>query len=79
MGATPLGVYDLAGNVSEWTGTVDVKTGKTVVKGGSYYNAIDDMYSSDRRINNKDEISSFIGFRCAMSIGSNTKNQSRVN
>jgi formylglycine-generating enzyme required for sulfatase activity len=33
------GVYDMAGNVSEWTETIDTKSGMPVVRGGNFGNS----------------------------------------
>lgn len=66
-GATPEGVFDLAGNVKEWTATLDAKKGKAVVKGGSFENASDDMQPADQRTADIWARQRSIGFRCACS------------
>jgi formylglycine-generating enzyme required for sulfatase activity/parvulin-like peptidyl-prolyl isomerase len=64
-GATPEGVYNLGGNVKEWTQTVNWKNRTAITKGGSFKNAFDDMLSADQRASKLDTIDNTIGFRCA--------------
>jgi formylglycine-generating enzyme required for sulfatase activity len=64
-GATPDGIYDLGGNVKEWTATVDWKKKVAIIKGGSFENAFDDMQGADQRISNIVNVNYSLGFRCA--------------
>lgn len=63
-GATPEGLLDMGGNIREWTATV---TGdRADVKGGGFFNAIDDMIAADVRRNLSEVRDPTIGFRCAL-------------
>jgi hypothetical protein len=61
------GVYDMAGNVSEWTETIDEKSGLPVVRGGNFGNSSAEI---TRRVLNQPFItqSDRIGFRTAGSL-----------
>lgn len=72
-GASPYGVLDLAGNVSEWTddalelppelgGSV---AGYRVIRGGSYAQPITSLRVTARSWATTDQVSSDVGFRCA--------------
>ncbi|GAB1402106.1 hypothetical protein MASR1M68_10170 [Elusimicrobiota bacterium] len=63
-GKTPDGIYDMAGNVREWTSSVESGTDNVVVKGGSFANAYDDLWCADYRANKKNTIANNLGFRC---------------
>ncbi|MBN1871065.1 MAG: SUMF1/EgtB/PvdO family nonheme iron enzyme [Candidatus Omnitrophica bacterium] len=67
-GSTPDGVYDLGGNVKEWTHSPYFKHNKAVSKGGSYENSFDDMMAGDRRVYDADTLDKTIGFRCACDV-----------
>lgn len=67
-GQTPHGVFDMAGNVREWTNSVESGTDKAVVKGGSFSNAYDDLWCADYRINDKNTIEPNLGFRCVKDL-----------
>jgi sulfatase-modifying factor enzyme 1/uncharacterized protein DUF4388 len=56
------GVYDMAGNVSEWTGTIDPKSGQPVIRGGNFGNPSAEI---TRRVLNQPSTtqSDRIGFR----------------
>ena len=61
------GVYDMAGNVSEWTETIDEKSGLPVVRGGNFGNSSAEI---TRRVLNQPFTtqSDRIGFRTAGSL-----------
>src|SRR5271157_593213 len=56
------GVYDMGGNVSEWTETIDSKTGQPVIRGGNFGNSSAEI---TRRVVNQPSTteSDRIGFR----------------
>jgi formylglycine-generating enzyme required for sulfatase activity len=60
------GVYDMAGNVSEWTETIDSKSGQPVIRGGNFGNSSAEI---TRRVVNQFPTtqSDRIGFRTARS------------
>ena len=60
------GVYDMAGNVSEWTETIDSKSGQPVIRGGNFGNRSAEV---TRRVVNQAPTtqSDRIGFRTAKS------------
>jgi len=64
-GATPEGVYNLGGNVKEWTANVNTEKETAITKGGSFENAFDDMSPADQRPYKLDTIDYTLGFRCA--------------
>ncbi|MCD4748903.1 MAG: SUMF1/EgtB/PvdO family nonheme iron enzyme [Thermoanaerobaculales bacterium] len=61
-GATPEGLLDMGGNIREWTATTD--DDRSDVKGGGFYNAIDDLIAADVRRNLIETRNPTIGFRC---------------
>lgn len=72
-GASPYNVFDMAGNVSEWTDSTD-PTGKIrIVRGGSCH-SVDEMGQPDVKITKRftdlspDLRSEYIGFRTASSV-----------
>jgi hypothetical protein len=60
---SPYGVLDMAGNVSEWTGSVD-QSGNPVIRGGNFGNWSEDI---TRRVTNRRSLtlSDRVGFRTA--------------
>jgi len=64
-GVTPEGVYNMGGNVKEWTDTLAPGDEKAAAKGGSFNNSFDDMMAADQRMTNKLIRTKTIGFRCA--------------
>ncbi len=69
QGATPEGVYDLAGNVWEWTSTSEGD--KIVLKGGSWSEANPaNLRAAARRIENPGTTHSEDGFRCVRDLQS---------
>ncbi len=65
-GATSDGVFDLGGNLREWTATIEGD--RAHVKGGGYENAIDDLIAADVRLNFLDTRDPTMGFRCAADV-----------
>jgi formylglycine-generating enzyme required for sulfatase activity len=63
-GRTPEGIWDLGGNVREWTATLD-EQGFYLMPGGSWFNAADDVWASDRRAAPPLNHLWAYGFRCA--------------
>ena len=65
-GISPVGCYDLAGNVWEWISNwYDDEMTKRVLRGGSWGSDRDDARCADRDRNNPDRRLNYIGFRCA--------------
>lgn len=63
-GASPYGIQDLAGNVSEWTSS-DYDSSAMVVRGGSWFSASVGLRSANRTGLNPTERYADLGFRCA--------------
>lgn len=64
--ATPTGIVDLAGSVSEWTSTASPEGGRQQVKGGSWRSLRASAYRAAQAIQTEpDYSSSDLGFRCA--------------
>jgi len=70
-GATPSGIFDMSGNVAEWTSstpdpTADEETARLtyrVVRGGSYYDGPSLMTTTARTVANGSSRYDFVGFR----------------
>jgi len=82
-GASPYGALDMAGNVDEWVSDwydedyyteseIDNPTGPLggdyrVVRGGSWFYESFRCQTTDRRLSGQSNVTSYIGFRCAVS------------
>ena len=60
------GLYDMAGNVWEWTATDD--GGQKVMRGGSWYNGAHNQRHANRITNPPDRRNADMGFRCASDV-----------
>ncbi|MCS7313640.1 MAG: formylglycine-generating enzyme family protein, partial [Acidobacteria bacterium] len=65
-GRSPFGIWDLCGNVWEWTATV-TSDGKRVVKGGSFREGKDRALNYESRSWPPDTRRDDLGFRCVLS------------
>jgi iron(II)-dependent oxidoreductase len=82
QGATPDGIYDLCGNIWEWTESeyTDGRTRFAILKGGSHYKAHGSVWYADGGAKSNDFAAKFllmypgldrcatIGFRCAVTL-----------
>jgi len=63
---SPFGVMDMAGNVSEWTGTA-FEDGYRIIKGGGAYSSPAELRGANFMFADEKDADVFIGFRCAYS------------
>lgn len=64
-GKSPYGVYDMAGNVSEWIDAWDSKKQYRLTRGGSYFDGADLNKTTSTLMSIPDDVHEYIGFRCA--------------
>ena len=63
--SSPYGIYDMAGNVWEWTGDVHKGTHNRSLRGGSYTNYAYDLRIWSHNNAGPEHVSPSVGFRCA--------------
>ena len=66
-GKSPYGVYDMTGNVSEWTDAWDSKKQYRITRGGSYFDGADLNKTTSTLMSIPDDVHEYIGFRCVKS------------
>lgn len=66
-GRTPQGIWDMGGNVREWTSDQDAD-GMAFIPGGGWWNARDDLWAADVRTASPWMHFDMMGFRCAKEL-----------
>jgi len=73
-GVSPFSVFDMAGNVAEWTASdykpylnspAKPQLGQKIIRGGSFANPAKEQTATDRFFNLPNRSFDYIGFRCA--------------
>lgn len=76
-GASPFGVFDMAGNAAEWTASdykpypnspASPQEGNKVIRGGGFRVPAKEQTATDRFFDRPNVMYDFIGFRCAKSV-----------
>ncbi|MBI1988105.1 MAG: SUMF1/EgtB/PvdO family nonheme iron enzyme, partial [Nitrospinae bacterium] len=65
-GRSPYGIYDMAGNVMEWTATI-FKNDLAIARGGSWADDGAEARADKKMISELDVTSNAVGFRCVRS------------